>query len=520
MDLEPPGLSPEMEADKTSEGPPATQDAKKHPSLTVPHAEDLPEATTPESPPHLLSSQEYFQPPKVHSKTYPSLDLGTKDSEDLQDPSVSETPLKLDTANLPSTPSQSSAQSVISLERAISKIPLDDFIYENSISEVQEEPLPLSPTTDISKYEYPISDVQEEPLLLSPTTNISKYEDSISDVQEEPLEDTPTADISETEYSISDVQEEPLEPPPTADIPESEDYISDDHEEPLEPPPTADIPESSYEFISDKVPQTQVPESEPFPKHSVPEPSAQAKEAASADEEEAEEEELTGGTSKTAAAGSEHHARKKKEKRGGGCESRPVVPAKRAELVEMAKAMHRKQFDDQVNDLFQWEKNSSLKAIQTGIYIGWRCPHYLWDCFRIGDESKCFCGHLLKEHQIISDLSVPCSVSQCRCLMFCFIPSRPEEVGEFWLKKRATFDPKAWRAQCRCKHTHEEHAATGSHPCRHRGCYCNSFESNFLCAACDRRWEEHETFFETEETKRRGKRPYGTNTAKNRHRPF
>nr|XP_038965509.1 protein FAM221B isoform X4 [Rattus norvegicus] len=370
MDLEPPGLSPEMEADKTSEGPPATQDAKKHPSLTVPHAEDLPEATTPESPPHLLSSQEYFQPPKVHSKTYPSLDLGTKDSEDLQDPSVSETPLKLDTANLPSTPSQSSAQSVISLERAISKIPLDDFIYENSISEVQEEPLPLSPTTDISKYEYPISDVQEEPLLLSPTTNISKYEDSISDVQEEPLEDTPTADISETEYSISDVQEEPLEPPPTADIPESEDYISDDHEEPLEPPPTADIPESSYEFISDKVPQTQVPESEPFPKHSVPEPSAQAKEAASADEEEAEEEELTGGTSKTAAAGSEHHARKKKEKRAPpfpGCESRPVVPAKRAELVEMAKAMHRKQFDDQVNDLFQWEKNSSLKAIQTGI---------------------------------------------------------------------------------------------------------------------------------------------------------
>lgn len=37
-----------------------------------------------------------------------------------------------------------------------------------------------------------------------------------------------------------------------------------------------------------------------------------------------------------------------------------------------------------------------------GLYIGWRCPHYLWDCFRIGDESRCFCGHLLKEHQIIS----------------------------------------------------------------------------------------------------------------------
>ncbi|XP_004372435.1 protein FAM221B [Trichechus manatus latirostris] len=187
----------------------------------------------------------------------------------------------------------------------------------------------------------------------------------------------------------------------------------------------------------------------------------------------------------------------------------PVVPAKQAELVEVAKAMHRDQFGAQVDHLFQWEKHAALSAIQTGLYIGWRCPHYLWDCFRIGDESKCFCGHLLKEHQINSDISVPCGVSQCRCLMFCFIPSRPEEVGEFWLTRRATFDPKAWRAQCRCKHSHEDHTATGSHPCRHYGCCCNCFESNFLCAACDRRWEEHETFFETKETRRRGGRPHG-----------
>ena len=69
------------------------------------------------------------------------------------------------------------------------------------------------------------------------------------------------------------------------------------------------------------------------------------------------------------------------------------------------------------------------------------------------------------------DISVPCSVGQCRCLVFCFIPSRPEEVGEFWLKRRATFDPRAWRAQCRCKHSHEDHAATGSHSCRVRGTF-------------------------------------------------
>ncbi|XP_058379489.1 LOW QUALITY PROTEIN: protein FAM221B [Diceros bicornis minor] len=198
----------------------------------------------------------------------------------------------------------------------------------------------------------------------------------------------------------------------------------------------------------------------------------------------------------------------------------PVVPAKQAELAEVAKAMHREKFGAQVNHLFQWEKNAALNAIQTGLYIGWRCPHYLWDCFRIGDESKCFCGHLLREHQIISDISVPCNVGQCRCLMFCFIPSCPEEVGEFWLKRRATFDPKAWRAQCRCKHSHEDHAATRSHPCRVKGCCCNFFESNFLCAACDRCWEEHETFFETKETRRQGGRPHGTDTVNTWHRPL
>lgn len=40
-----------------------------------------------------------------------------------------------------------------------------------------------------------------------------------------------------------------------------------------------------------------------------------------------------------------------------------------------------------------------------------------------------------------------------------------------------------------------------------------AFTSSFLCAACDRRWEEHETFFESEETRRRGGRPYGMGVA-------
>ncbi|XP_053264925.1 protein FAM221B isoform X3 [Podarcis raffonei] len=123
--------------------------------------------------------------------------------------------------------------------------------------------------------------------------------------------------------------------------------------------------------------------------------------------------------------------------------ARPVVPAEKAELISVAKAMHRENFGKNVKELFHLEKEAALKSIETGLYIGWRCPEYLWDCFRVGDESKCFCGHLLKQHQV------------------------------------------------------------------YVGCSCLAFTSNFLCAACDRRWEEHETFFESEETRRKGGRPCG-----------
>ncbi|XP_032451526.1 protein FAM221B [Lynx canadensis] len=275
-----------------------------------------------------------------------------------------------------------------------------------------------------------------------------------------------------------------------------------------------DLSEYSSSEVSQTGRSTQISESEILLKHSLSGPSAQVHLDTSAKEkeEEGEDKEQVDATDSTAHTAQPGHQL--------GYAVQPEVPTQQTEKVEVAKAMHRKKFSAQANYLFQWEKNATLNAIQTGLHIGWRCPHYLWDCFQIGDESKCFCGHLLREHQIVSDISVPCNVGQCRCLMFCFIPSRPEEVGEFWLKRRATFDPKAWRAQCRCKHSHEDHAATGSHSCRVKGCCCNCFESNFLCAACDRRWEEHETFFETEETRRRGGRPHGTDTVNTWRKPL
>jgi len=47
-------------------------------------------------------------------------------------------------------------------------------------------------------------------------------------------------------------------------------------------------------------------------------------------------------------------------------------------------------------------------------------------------------------------------------------------------------------------------------PCVSLACGCGAFDSNFLCAACDRHWEEHETFFDTTESRKEKKIPFGT----------
>ncbi|XP_049752651.1 protein FAM221B [Elephas maximus indicus] len=388
-------------------------------------------------------------------------------TEDSQEPPISEDPL---------APSISEAP----LEPRISKSPLVPLTSKTPLGTHTSETLSEAHASEAS-LEHSISET-------SPKTPIyeAPVESHISKGPERHLSSNP---LSEDHVSASSSEGDALR----------EDLYS----------------ESSFNEVPRARKSTlEAPEPEILKKHSLSGHSAQAyKDTSAGQKEEAEED-------KERVVANDNTAHTPQPGHQPGYTVRPVVPAKQAELVEVPKAKHREQFGAQVNHLFQWEKHAALSAIQTGLYIGWRCPHYLWDCFRIGDESKCFCGHLLKEHQIISDISVPCGVGQCRCLMFCFIPSRPEEVGEFWLTRRATFDPKAWRAQCRCKHSHEDHTATGSHPCRHYGCCCSCFESNFLCAACDRRWEEHETFFETKETRRRGGRPHGTDTVNTWSRPL
>lgn len=191
-----------------------------------------------------------------------------------------------------------------------------------------------------------------------------------------------------------------------------------------------------------------------------------------------------------------------------GYTMREVQPAKNYDVISFARAMNA-DFGPRVKKLFEVEKEAALEAAQTGVYVGWRCPEFKWDCQRVGRSSKCFCGHLLSEHDRYNGRSVrvPCKQGGCTCKAFIWIPSRPEEIGEFWFQRRRDFDPSAWRAKCRCKHTHEEHDPTGMHRCRK--CGCGAFNSNFLCAACDKHWELHETFFETSEDRKQNGLPTG-----------
>jgi hypothetical protein len=113
-----------------------------------------------------------------------------------------------------------------------------------------------------------------------------------------------------------------------------------------------------------------------------------------------------------------------------------------------------------------WEFNHANKAIKTGLYVTWISDDAKEDCFRVGADSKCFCGHLYKAHKIdIGDKRQKTPCGSCKCSEFKFIPRRPEEVGMWWLPRRKGFNVHQWRAPCKCKHGHDSHGETRPHKC-------------------------------------------------------
>uniref|UniRef100_A0A0X3P7W5 Protein FAM221B n=2 Tax=Schistocephalus solidus TaxID=70667 RepID=A0A0X3P7W5_SCHSO len=184
--------------------------------------------------------------------------------------------------------------------------------------------------------------------------------------------------------------------------------------------------------------------------------------------------------------------------------------AKHYDVISMARAMNDN-FAQRTKELFEPEVEAVKEATESGIYVSLRPnrpPHDDQDCIRVNASGRCFCSHLLKEHtSFTKNRNVPCAKDNCKCKRFMYAPGRPEEFGEFWLRKRRDFDPKAYRMKCSCKHTHEEHECYPSpYRCRAKGCGCSAFNSASVCAACDMHWQDHDTVFETEQERKQAGR--------------
>ncbi|CAM9683132.1 unnamed protein product, partial [Laminaria digitata] len=94
---------------------------------------------------------------------------------------------------------------------------------------------------------------------------------------------------------------------------------------------------------------------------------------------------------------------------------------------------------------------------------------------------RCFCGCSYEMHHFRKGCYLPVC-KNCECRGFEFVPSRPEEIGEWWLPRRPGFTASTWRAKCRCGHSHEGH-----HPVRRTcdSCKCGEFRSAYGCVVCN-----------------------------------
>mmetsp|Transcript_38068 Transcript_38068/g.72980 ORF Transcript_38068/g.72980 Transcript_38068/m.72980 type:complete len:377 (+) Transcript_38068:326-1456(+) len=156
--------------------------------------------------------------------------------------------------------------------------------------------------------------------------------------------------------------------------------------------------------------------------------------------------------------------------------------------------------------LMKQEHEAAMHALHTGVYVTWRSTPSGTDCSRVGPSHKCFCGHRYSDHSLAAKGKTRGTIPKCTlcpCRAFDFVPSRPEEVGEWWLPRRKGFNVHAWRAKCRCGKAHDEHD-----PVSRGGC-CSGFSSSYLCVVCECHQEQHETVFESELERAQAGRPVG-----------
>lgn len=157
------------------------------------------------------------------------------------------------------------------------------------------------------------------------------------------------------------------------------------------------------------------------------------------------------------------------------------------------------------------ERIGADESIKLGIYSSWaREENGLEiECFKIGSNHLCFCGHFFKSHKkyIVTSFDTSCNI--CNCKGFEYIPQYPEETNEWKIALKKNFDYNDWKPLCKCYHSFIEHDSKNNFKCNVEKCLCKCFSSKFLCAICNRPWENHYMFYTTEAERNRMNLPIG-----------
>lgn len=117
------------------------------------------------------------------------------------------------------------------------------------------------------------------------------------------------------------------------------------------------------------------------------------------------------------------------------------------------------------------------KPLTTTAVIKWCCGECKNECIPVMRESRCLCGHRMKDHKQQEKegkpTTFPCSSSKCKCKHFFYL------VAEG-----------AWILRCRCKHKHTDHNCENlTHNCLKCEA-CTRFDSPWVCN-CGHNWSSH-----------------------------
>ena len=155
------------------------------------------------------------------------------------------------------------------------------------------------------------------------------------------------------------------------------------------------------------------------------------------------------------------------------------------------------------------ERLHAQEAIESGIYVTWSTISQggkTVECFRVGSNSMCICGHTFPCHDKILTKKKFCNkCNKCKCKAFKYIPVYPVEIGEYWIPFQKNFSYNTYKVKCKCKHTWSEHDGSGYLNCKK--CGCGEFNSAFCCAVCNKFWQDHEMSYETEDERKMNGKP-------------